>query len=199
MYTITTIMHAHALYHSSEINHRYPMITFFKKSTSKRITSDGATIIDRLQDMGIYISVPENTLSSTEEPLDIQIRPCYCGPFKLPPKYRSVSPTYLIQHSREANFQKDITVRIHHYACEEYREKVVFLSASSTPEYRQLSKRGIHYPEYIFKECIPGAVTSCEDQIGETTLRHFCLVTAGVEGSKIEALLIELLLCILFR
>ena len=162
------------------INPNYPEIVFYKTPTSKCITSSGATI-DRLQDMGISISVPEGSLCPTEEPLDLLIHPCFRGPFRLPKKYRSASPAYLIHHSKKTNFHKDITVRIHHYAClesEEDCEEMTFLSASSTPEYIESHQdKGVVHPVYTFKK-IRGANAKFRpgDQVGEISLSHFCIL-----------------------
>ena len=165
------------------IDHNFPEIVFYKTPISKHITSSGATI-DQFQDMGISISVPEGSLSPSEEPLDLHISPCFCGPFRLPQKYESASPAYLIHHSKKTNFQKDITIRIHHYASigsEEDCEKMVFLSASSTPENIEShqDERVVH-PVYTFKE-IRGANTKFRpgDQVGEISLRHFCILKTG--------------------
>lgn len=126
--------------------------------------------------MGISISVPRNSISSGEESSDMLIRPCFTGPFTLPENYQPASPTYLICHDMK-DFQKDITIRMHHHASlqsEEDCEDMTFLTASSTPEYRGSR------PVYTFKE-IPGAMGIFKpgDQVGEISLRHFCFVRAA--------------------
>ena len=130
-----------------------------------------------LEGMGISVSIPEDSLSSAEEPLILQIHPCFSGPFELPEEYESASPAYLIKHSRRVEFQKDITVKIHHYACletEEDCDDMVFLSASATPEFRESG------PVYIFKEIKEAkGVFKSEYQVGEIALRHFCLLKEG--------------------
>ena len=113
----------------------YPGIVFSTLSASVRVTSAGATI-DRLHDMGIAISVPEGAVSSGES-FDLLIRPCLCGPFQLPRKFLSSSSAYLIRHGGKSTFQKDLLIKIHHYAClrsEEDCDSMTFLSASSIPQ-----------------------------------------------------------------
>ena len=139
----------------------------------KDITSRGVV----LKGMGVCLSVPEESLSSTEEPLTLTIHPCFSGPFELPDDCESASPAYLIKHSRRVEFQKDITVKIHHYASlesEEDCDDMVFLSASSTPEFRGSR------PVYVFKE-IEGVkgVFRPGYQVGEIALRHFCIIKIG--------------------
>ena len=120
--------------------------------------------------MGISVSIPADSLGSSAEPVELSIRPCFSGPFELPDQYESASPAYLIHHDK-MDFQKDITIRMHHYASlqsEEDCEDMAFLSASSTPEYRGSR------PVYTFKE-IHGAkgIFRPGDQVGEISLRHF--------------------------
>ena len=131
--------------------------------------------------MGISISVPQNSLSSEEESSEMQIRPCFTGPFELPEDYEPASPAYLVHHNKTC-FQKDITIKMHHYAnleCEEDCEDMAFLSASSTPEYRESN------PVYTFKETRgTKGVFKPGDQVGEISLRHFCLMRAGKRKRK---------------
>ena len=176
------------LFFHVEIDPDYPGIVFHKTPISKHnVTSSGATI-DRLHDMGISISVPEGSLSPSEEPLDLHIHPCFHGPFELPKEYESASPAYLIHHSKKTNFHKDITVRIHHYAClesEEDCEEMAFLSANSTLEFIEAYQD--EGPVYIFKK-IHGANAKFRpgDQVGEISLRHFCIIKACKRKRSIE-------------
>jgi hypothetical protein len=100
----------------------------------------------------------------------VHIRPCFTGPFKLPDDYESASPAYLILPDR-TYFQKGITLRMHHHAnlqSEEDCEDMAFLSASSTPEYRDF------HPVYTFKDIRQSkGIFKPGDQVGEIALRHF--------------------------
>ena len=136
------------------------------------------TLIHKLKDVGISVFIPENSLSIEEESLDLSIHACFSGPFELPNGYESASSTYLITHNKRVTFSKDVTVRMHHYAClksEEDCEDMVFLSASSTPAYRESDP-----PVYVFRK-IQGAkgIFKPGDQVGEISLRHFCLLKIG--------------------
>ena len=112
-----------------------------------------------------------------EDPLTLQIYPCFTGPFQLPDDCESASPAYLIKPSRRVEFKKDVRVEIHHYVClesEEDCEDMVFLSASATPEFRESG------PVYVFKEIKEAkGVFQPGYQVGEIALRHFCLVKVG--------------------
>ena len=126
--------------------------------------------------MGISIFVNYNTISLEKESSDMSIRPCFTGPFELPENYEPASPSYLIRHDMKV-FQKDVTIRMHHYASlqnEDDCEDMAFLTASSTPEYRESR------PVYTFKE-IQGAkgIFKPGDQVGVISLRHFCFMRAA--------------------
>ena len=140
------------------------------------ITSCGADI-DYLEEMGISVSIPEGAIGTKEAQLELIIKPCFTGIFKLPEGYESASPAYLIHHTRKAEFQKDVTIQLQHHAylrSEEDCEDMVFLSASSRPMYVG-SQRA-----YIFHETSgQWEVFAPGSQVGEISLRHFCLVKAG--------------------
>ena len=127
--------------------------------------------------MGISISVPENSLSHTDDDVNLHIQSCFSGPFELPSTYDSASPAFLIHLSRRVDFQKDVTVKIRHHVSlqsEEDCEDMVFLSASSTPENRESQ------PVYTFKTiCGTKTVFRPGRQMGKIALRHFCLIKAG--------------------
>jgi hypothetical protein len=155
---------------SSELDSNYPGVIFFNPPATQHLTSS-ATTIGQLEDIGVSVSVPEKSLGSSRKASDFGIYPCFSGPFELPDEYESASPAYLLRHDK-VDFQKDLTIRMRHYAClerEEDCEDMVFLSASSTPENRESC------PVYTFKE-IHGAkrMFKAGDQVGEISLRHFC-------------------------
>ena len=159
----------------------FPGIIFFNKFIAS-VNSSGVEL-SHLEEAGIALSVPEQALSASVEPLELSVRPCFTGPFKLPKEYESASPAYLIHPSRRVEFQKEISLRIQHYArlqSEEDCEKMVFLSASSTPECLDGSS-----PVYIFKEIKSAkGVFRPGDQQGEIALRHFCIVKVGSKRSR---------------
>lgn len=169
-----------------EIDPKYPGIAFFKLAATGHITiTSSETTFNHLEDMGISIYFPESALSSDEEPLKLHIRPCLSGRFELPSDYDSASPAYFIWCSKKIKFQKDITLKIHHYASlesEKHCKDMTFLSASLPPECCRESR-----PVYTFKK-IPGTkgVFRSGDQVGEITLRHFCAVILGKRKREVQ-------------
>lgn len=169
------------------VDSKYPGILFFGGPVTKQVTSSEVEI-GHIDDLGISIIIPENLLSSTdsEQPVNFSIRPCLSGPFQLPDHHESASPAYLIQTDRKVPFQKDVTIRMHHHAglqSEEDCDDMVFLSASSTPEYRESR------PVYIFKKIrhVEG-IFKRGDQVGEVSVRGFCLVKASKRKREEEDL-----------
>ena len=157
----------------------YPGILFSEGVKKEFIMSDEKTI--NLEDVGISITFPENSLPSTDPPLEITIQPCFSGPFEMPDGIESVSPAYIIKYSRKITFLKDVILKIRHYAnlqTKEDCENMVFLSASSTPEYRGSS------PVYVFKE-ITGTKglfrPRQEKPLGEIQLKHFSIIAIGIK------------------
>lgn len=134
------------------------------KVTSKEATIDATN-------MGIFLFIPEQSISD-EDGIDLFIHPYFRGSFKLPDGYESASPIYHIQTSKRVKFQKDVIVRIHHYAdlqTEEDCMGMAFVSASSTPGESSMYKfEKIAGAKYSFRP---------EDPFGEIALQHFSFIT----------------------
>ena len=156
----------------------YPGILFSEGVKRESITSDEKTI--NLEDVGISITFPENSLPSTDLPLEISIQSCFSISFEMPDGIESVSPAYIIKCNRKATFLKDVILKIRHYAnlqTEEDCEKMVFLSARCTPEYRGSR------PVYMFKEMTgtKGLFRPRQEKpLGEIQLKHFSIVRIGI-------------------
>ena len=147
----------------------FPKVIFWGPPHQYCITSRGTSI--HLPDIGIALSIPEQAMSSTDDGVDLLIRPCYTGPFEMPTGYESASPTYLIQPSRKVNIQKDVTLEIHHHASlgsEDDCKEMAFLSASSIQQ---------SSPVYVFKEITQSTgIFHPHIQVGKIAIRHFCFM-----------------------
>ena len=60
----------------------YPGILFSEGTKRETITAT-ETNID-LEEVGISLSIPENSLSSTDTPVKLEVQPCFSGPFVVP-------------------------------------------------------------------------------------------------------------------
>ena len=161
----------------------YPGILCSEGVKKESITSHEKTV--NLEEVGISLTFPENSLPSNEPPVEVTIQPCFSGSFIIPDGIESTSPAYVIKPNRKVKFEKDIVLKIRHNAnlqTEEDCENMVFLSSSSTPEYRESS------PVYVFKEITdtkglfrPGQ----ERPLGEIQLNHiFSIITTGIKRLK---------------
>ena len=165
----------------------FPGILFSGGVTKESITAAEKEIC--LEDVGISLSIPKDALPSTDSPLDIQIQSCFSGSFQMPDNVKLVSPAYIVSPSRKVAFQKEVLVKIWHHAnleTEEDCEDMVFLSASTSPQYRGDT------PVYTFRE-IRGAKGSFrpgkEQPAGQIALKHFCILSLGKhmrEGSDVD-------------
>ena len=154
----------------------YPGILFSEGVKRATITTT-QTNID-LEEVGISLSIPENSLSSTDPPLKLEVQPCFSGPFVVPEDVELVSPAYIVKPSRKVVFEKNVLVKIWHHAnleTEEDCEDMVFLSASTSPEYRGDT------PVYAFKKIrTKGSFRPGEEQaLGQLSLKHFCTLAVG--------------------
>ena len=152
----------------------YKMKEFLEQSSSKiknleKISSVGKKI-DHECDVGISINIPEGSISP-DESVDLLIQPCFSGSFEIPEDMEPASPAYLIETSKQIVLKKPFTVRIQHSAklqTEEDCKTMVFLRASSDPEYRGSD------PIYVFREKEgAGGKFNEGSQFGEVALTHF--------------------------
>ena len=155
----------------------FPGILFSERGKRELLTTSEKDIT--LKEVGISLSIPKDALSSTDPPLEVQIQPCFSGSWELPENLEIVSPAYIVKPSREVVFRRDILIKIWHHAnleTEEDCEDMVFLSASTIPEYRGES------PVYVFREItgVKGSFRPREEQpAGKIALKHFCILSLG--------------------
>ena len=153
----------------------YPGILFLEGSKRETVTLEEKTI--DLKEVGISLTIPENSLPSIDPSLQLEVQPCFSGSFELPQDVELVSPAYIVKSSRDIPFEKEVLVKIWHYAnleSEEDCEDMVFLSASTTPEYREDT------PVYVFREIEGGLFRPGEEEpVGQIHLKHFCSLALG--------------------
>ena len=156
----------------------YPGILFIEGTKREEIVTAKEKTIN-VEDEGLSLSIPEGALPSTDPPLQLEIHPCFCGPFNVPQYVELVSPAYILNPSRKVAFQKEVLVKIWHYAnleTEEDCKDMVFLSASTRPQYRGDT------PVYVFKK-IRGSKGLFrpreEEPVGQIALKHFCTLALG--------------------
>ena len=117
------------------------------------------------------MSIPEGAVQ--DEPtasVQLDVQPCYKGPFKMPPGCQLTSPVYMIR--KQCKFQKDVKMEIEHFAnvrSPEDSEEMVFVTANPSPSYQ-----GAH-PVYNLQEVEnSGHVSNFSpgEQVGVITFRE---------------------------
>ena len=157
----------------------YPGMKFVDGAKRETVTFESAAKNVDLDEVGISLLIPENALSSSEPSIQLEVQPCFSGPFDVPSDIELVSPAYIVKPSTEVLFKKEVQVNIRHHAnleSEEDCEGMVFLSASTTPTYRGDS------PVYKFREIKEekGLFRPREEQpVGQIALKHFCILALG--------------------
>ena len=111
------------------------------------------------------------------------MQPCFSGSFVVPQDVELVGPAYIVSPSRKVAFQKEVLVKIWHHAnleTEEDCEDMVFLSASTRPQFRGDT------PVYIFKKMrVRGSFRPGEEQpVGQIALKHFCTLAVGKKRKR---------------
>ena len=157
----------------------YPGMKFVDGARRETLTFESAAKNIDLDEVGISLSIPENAVSTSESSIQLEVQPCFSGPFDVPPDIELVSPAYIVKPSTEVPFKKEVQMNIRHHAnleSEEDCEDMVFLSASTTPTYRGDSL------VYKFREIKEekGFFQSREEQpVGQIALKHFCILALG--------------------
>ena len=142
------------------------------------MTSAGAHITWR-EEIGVVFDIPPGAVPEGRE-LDLSVWPCFDGPFLLPDGYELASPVFLISPSFK--FSPEITLTLWHFSnleTVEDSERMVFLSAPSTPHTAQAGKK----PAYQFRVLGKGVFEPRQDY-GRISLTHFCYVGAGRKRKK---------------
>ena len=128
--------------------------------------------VDHRDDMGLFIDIPEGSISPMES-VELVIQPSFNEIFETPKGFEPASPAYLIETSKKIELKKPLLVKMQHYIRaknENDCKSMVFLRASSVPEYRGSD------PVYVFKEeegGIKGKFHADGSQYGEIELINF--------------------------
>ena len=141
-----------------DISHRISYIAGMDFCEDEIISTNGARVIEKIphagkevdhrDDMGLSIVIPEGSISPMES-VELVIQPSFNEIFETPKGFEPASPAYLIETSKKIELKKPLLVKMQHYIRtknENDCKSMVFLRASSVPEYRGPD------PVYVFKE-----------------------------------------------
>ena len=127
-------------------------------------------MLDR-RDIGLKLSIPKEAVQDeTKHKMQLDVQPCFNGPFRAPPGCQLTSPVYMVR--KQCKFLKDIKMEIEHFANLESDEdsgKMVFVTANSSPSYNE------GHPVYNLQEIENSGHISRftpGEQVGVITLRE---------------------------
>ena len=135
-----TLQNVHIIiFFSVHINsdQEYPGVKFFTESVHETIPSrNQPTVLDR-RDIGLKLSIPEGAVQDEAKgAVELDVQPCFKGPFKVPPGCQLTSPVYMIR--KQSKFKKDVKMEIEHFANvegDEDSEEMIFVAANPSPGY----------------------------------------------------------------
>ena len=116
--------------------------------------------------------------------MDLLIQPSFSGSFEIPEDMEPASPAYLIEINEQIELKKPLKMKMQHsikLQTEEDCKNIVFLRATSDPEYRGSN------PVYVFKEVedVRGTFTT-KSQFGEVALKNFSWWGAFIKKGRIK-------------
>ena len=158
----------------------YPGLHFLQGSPWQESITSGGRIIP-WDDIGIQFDIPAGAVPERRV-LHLTVWPCLNGRYVLPDGYNLASPAFMI--SPEFEFRREVKMSIVHFMDLQSRdecERMVFLSARSTPRYKDGK------PEYHFKVFKKG-VFQIGQSSGSISLDHFCVLAIGRKRKRDEGI-----------
>ena len=167
------------LFTKPRINSSYPGIVFLEGARRETVTNKENCTIN-LEEVGLSLLIPKDTLTSTDLPLDLEIWPCFSGLFYVPHDVKLVSPAYILNPSRKIPSQKKVQVKMWHYAnleTEKDHANILFMSASARPQKKEGNS------VYIFKKMREKASFKPgeKEPVGQITLEPNCMLALGIK------------------
>ena len=115
----------------------YPGVKFFTESIRETIPSRNQRTVLERRDIGLKLSIPEGAVQDeAKDAVELDVQPCFKGPFRVPPGCQLTSPVYMIRNL--CKFKKDVKMEIEHFAdlkSDEDTEEMVFVTANPSPSY----------------------------------------------------------------
>jgi len=157
---------------------KYPDVYFLGDTHHEITTTEGQVI--QWEDIGVTINIPPGAVSERAT-VDISVRPCLIGPFKIPDEIDLASPIHLVGPAFK--FRKEIKFSLRHFInlkTPEDCKEMTFLSAPSTPTYID-SK-----PTYILREIkIQEGAFTVGNQVATIFVKHFCYLGIGKKRTRV--------------
>jgi hypothetical protein len=165
----SNLPYRHNIIQSSEV---FPGIDFSSYRSHAMVGHKGTTI----RGEGVQLRIPPNAIEGGTL-LDISLQGCISGPFSLPEGIQLASPVFLVTCTPPYQFQRELTLTIHHFVLLQNHEQCKDMVLLTSPEIKVEDKDYIywefHFCDQLLK-CFPHA------SYGEVELSHFSFLCFGI-------------------
>ena len=149
----------------------FPGIDFSSYRSHRTVDHRGHTI----RGEGVQLRIPPYAIEEGTF-LNISLQGCISGPFCLPEGIQLASPVFLIQCTPQYQFQRELTLTIHHFVLlqnrEQYEDMVLLTSPEMKVEDEDYTYWKLHFSDQL--KCFPRA------SYGEVELTHFSFLCFGI-------------------
>jgi hypothetical protein len=152
----------------------FPGIEFSSYRKHVMVGHKGRTI----RGEGVQLRIPPKAIEIGTY-LDMSLQGCISGPFCLPEGIQLASPVFLVKCTPQYQFQKELTLTIHHFVLLQNREQCKDMVLLTSPEMKVEDKDYIywkldHFHDQPLAQCSPYA------SYGEVELTHFSFLCFGI-------------------
>ena len=160
----------------SQRSEAFPGIDFSSCRSHATVGHRGRTI----RGEGVQLRIPPKAIKRRTS-LDISLQGCISGPFSLPEGIQLASPVFLVKCTPQYQFQRELTLTIHHFVLLQNREQCEDMVLLTSPEMKVEDKDYIYWNFHFSDQppqCFPHA------SYGEVELTHFSFFCFGVRLSR---------------
>ena len=154
----------------------YPGIDFSSHRSRAMVGHKGSTI----RGEGVQLRIPPNAIKRGTS-LDISLHGCISGPFSLPENTQLASPVFLVTCTPPYQFQREVTLTMHHFVQLQNREQCRDMVLLSSPQMK-MEDEDFAYWKFSFcdqrLQCFP------HTSYGEVELTHFSFLCFGIRLSR---------------
>ena len=160
----------------SQCSEAFPGIDFSSYRSHRTVNHKGRTI----RSEGVQLRIPPYAIERGTS-LSISLQGCISGPFSLPEGIQLASPVFLVTCTPQYQFQRELTLTIHHFVLLENCEQCENMVLLTSPEMKVEDK------DYIYwKLCFCDQQLKCfpHASYGEVELTHFSFLCFGIRSRR---------------
>ena len=154
----------------------FPGIDFSSYRSHATVGHKGSTI----RGEGVELRIPPNAIKRGTS-LDISLLGCISGPFSLPENTQLASPVFLLTCTPQYQFQREVTLTIHHFVLLQNRQQCKDMVLLTSPQMKVEDKDHIYWK---FSFCDQQLQCFPHTSYGEVELTHFSFLCFGIRLSR---------------